>query len=69
MKFVVTFPLGGPLRNCYTLLDADCELDARLVLMDEYGRSGWAGIYPASAEGRMRDEHGLAFIPFGPVRP
>jgi hypothetical protein len=68
VRFIVTFPIGGPLRNCYSAVEADSEYDARLLLMDEYGREGWAGIYGETAEGRMKT-HGLRFIPFGPVVP
>lgn len=68
-RFLVTFPVGGPLRNCYTVLEAPTELEARLILMDEYGRTGWAGIYPESEKARVIDRHGLGFIPFGPVTP
>lgn len=65
----MTFPVGGPLRNCFTLVEADTEYEARLSLMDEYGRSGWAGIYPATDKDRLVDRYGLMFIPFGPVVP
>ena len=67
MRFFVTFPIGGPLRNCYTIVEAATELAARLVLMDEYGREGWAGIYREHEYDRAVGQYGLHYIPFGPV--
>lgn len=67
MTFLVTFPVGGPLRNCYTTVEAPSELEARYLLMDDYGRTGWAGIYRMADKARVVDRHGLAFIPYGPI--
>lgn len=67
--FLVTFPMSSPLRNCYTTIDADTEIDARLRVMDEYGASGFGGVYPEWEKERTVDAYGLALIPFGPLGP
>lgn len=60
MKFVVTFPVGGPLADRYVELEAHDELSARLALIAVYGRRGWSGIYPAGEQAQaMVLEHRL----------
>ena len=45
MRFVVTFPVGGPLADSYTEIDALDEHTARLAVIGVYGTRGWAGIH------------------------
>lgn len=66
MKFVVTFPVGGPLADSYAEIDAHDELSARLALVAVYGQRGWAGICRAGAEAQqMVVRYGLHPVEFG----
>ena len=66
--FVVTFPVGGPLRGCYTTVDADDEVSARYLVLDEYGRDGFGAVYPFSQGSVIAERFDLERIPFGPLR-
>lgn len=66
MRFVITFPVGGPLHDRYTEVVAHDELSARLAIKAVYGTRGWSGIYPADATAqRMVVQHGLHPIDLG----
>lgn len=66
MRFVITFPVGGPLADSYAEIEAHDELTARLAIVGVYGNRGWAGVYRADAEAqRMVVKHGLHPVSFG----
>ena len=73
-EFVVTFPVGGVLRDCYTTIDAENEYQARLQIIEVYGRgdpeghSGFGSVYPNTHQAGV-ERFGLTFIPFGVLHP
>lgn len=66
MRFVITFPIGGPLADRYSEIEAADELSARLATIGVYGQRGWAGIYRADKEAQqMVVRHALHPVVFG----
>lgn len=66
--FVVTFPVGGPLRHCFTVIDAVDEESARILTVREYGNDGFGALYPANDRAiEMVAKYELTGIPFGPL--
>ena len=66
MRFVITFPVGGPLADRYSEIEAHDELCARLAIIGVYGQRGWAGVYRADAAAQeMVEKHALFPISFG----
>ena len=51
-RYVITFPVGGPLADHYLELEATDELSARLAIIGVYGQRGWASIYVDNEETR-----------------
>ena len=73
--YIVTFPgVRHPLRDCYTTVEADTEYEARLVIIDVYGRgdpeghSGFGSVYSTPEQAGVT-RYNLRFVPFGVVTP
>jgi hypothetical protein len=67
MRFIVTFPVGGPLRGCYTIVEADDEETARYRVIDEYTRDGFGALYSEHLGRPIVATYDLKLIPFGPL--
>ena len=66
VRWVVTFPVGGPLADRYAVIEAADEMTARLAVMGVYGQRGWAGMYRADAEAQaMVERYGLRPVALG----
>ena len=40
-EFFVSFPVGGALGACYSIVAAESELDARMEVIGRLGQTGW----------------------------
>lgn len=62
-RFFITFGFGQELQNCYTVVDAFSEDEARLKTNLTYGGL-WAFIYRTPEEAGVH-EFNLSFVEFG----
>lgn len=65
--FVFTFPVEDELRrDSYVVVDRETEVDARLTVIERYGRK-FGSCYPLSdpATTEMMQKYGLTEIEFG----
>lgn len=70
-KFYITFGQdhvdhhGRSLRNCYTVIEAETEQEARdtMLFSPHYGNKNWSAIYK-SAQAAGVIEYSMTFVPF-----
>ena len=66
--YAFTFGVGHRNHDRFVKIEAANEIDARLLMIEEYGRE-WSSVYLWDDFVPQIDQYGYVELPFGEVRP